>query len=442
MPVWVPGVETKIYQGIAKIAARQLGRLDPVLSIYTKRSVACGEVTLGKSDIDLTILIEPLPDVRSEARFLRDLAARYAVLKRFFPCLGECEVGTRAELESWYRSQSYGWYWYRDRGWLNLYGEQFAKPYVPLSEGEGRDSVLWWFFWAWERLPDFYRAGNVRACCNLFLDMVNVYYLYLGAFHAPKRRVEVFEHWLATVPPSRERDKIQRGFQRGFRGNYRALKQWLYSESLKLCDALHPHVTRELAGKVSDAELRCQVPFSFSQRRYLLVDPLNREQVEHTLETMQTNTGVFVTSETALKLYLYHRNPWEYYTLKASNRDFPLSPPPQEALQRAVCFSLYKVVPRRAGFSIGRRADRSTTIGPRYAQCKLYVDHGIVATSAEDLLRQYQLRYGTWPYTQTVSRDGYFLHDYPIVCQIIEKISQQETFAMSIPQPSVPTGSQ
>ena len=234
MPAWKQSIATEIYLLIARIVARQLGRLDPVLGVYTKRSVACGEVTFGKSDIDLTLLIEPLPDVHTEARFLRDLTARYAVLKRFFPCLGECEVGTRAELESWYRSQSYGWYWYRDRGWLNLYGEQFERPRVSLTEGEGRDSLLWWFFWAWERLPGFYRAGNVRTCCNLFLDMVNVYLLYLGTFHAPKRRAEVFEHWLATVPPSRERDEIRRGFQKGFRGNYRALTRWIYVESLQL----------------------------------------------------------------------------------------------------------------------------------------------------------------------------------------------------------------
>jgi predicted nucleotidyltransferase len=126
MSIWTPSVETSIYRAIACVAARQLGRLDPVLSVYTRRSVACGEVVFGRSDIDLHILIEPLPNVSAEARFLRDFAARYAALQRVFLCLGDCEVSTEAELASWYRSRPYTWY--RDRGWQRLYGKEFQRP--------------------------------------------------------------------------------------------------------------------------------------------------------------------------------------------------------------------------------------------------------------------------------------------------------------------------
>jgi predicted nucleotidyltransferase len=219
-------VGTKIYRFIANVAARQLGRFAPVQSVYTRRSVACGEVTFGKSDLDLHILIEPLPSVQTEARFLRDLAARYVGLERIFPCLDQwCHVSTRAELESWYRSQPY--IWYRNRGWLNLYGEQFERPRLPLTEGEERDSLLWWFFWAWERLPGFYRVGNLRTCCNLFLDMVNVYGLYVGAFNVPQRRAEVLQYWQTLYPPARESATLARGFSTGFRGRYRPLLHWL-----------------------------------------------------------------------------------------------------------------------------------------------------------------------------------------------------------------------
>jgi hypothetical protein len=151
------------------------------------------------------------------------------------------------------------------------------------------------------------------------------------------------------------------------------------------------------------------------------------------LALMERNAEVIVSTEKTLKLYLYHRNPWEYYTVQADGRLFPLSPPPEEALLRVVRFSLHKEAARKAGLSAGRKRDRSVTVGRKYAQCKLYVDHGVVATSAEDLLRQYQLHYGAWPYTGVASRDVYFLQDYPIVCQTIEEISQQKTFGMSTP---------
>lgn len=423
--MWAPGVETKVYQYIARIAAKQLGKFDSVLGVYAKRSVASGEVVLGKSDIDLTILLAPCVDVHAEARGLKDLAARYALLKRLWPCLGDCEVGTRTELENWYRSPSYSWYWYRDRGWLRLHGEEFLRPRPSFNETEGRDSLLWWFFWAWERLPGFYRAGDVRTCCNLLLDMANAYYLYLGEFHTSKRRAEVLAQWLKDISPSRERDELRGGFQAGFRGNYRALQRWLYIESLKLGEALSLHATRTLAGKISDVELPCQVPFSFSPRRYVLVDPLNRERVEAALETLRKKPEVFVTTEGALKLYLYHRNPWEYYSLTTCGQRFALSPPPDEVLRKTVRFSLHKIVPRRAGFSIGRRADRSTTIGLRYAQCQLYIEHGIIATNAPELVQQHQRHYGTWLHPESVSREVYFLRDYPRICRVIEEMSLQ-----------------
>jgi len=430
MPIWAPSVETKLYQFIARIAARQLGRCEPVQSVYTRRSVACGEVILGRSDIDLHVLIEPLPDVHAEARFLRDFAARYAALKRVLPCLGDCEASTRVELESWYRSRPYTWY--RDRGWVKLYGKEFKRPFAALTDGEERDSLLWWFFWAWERLPGFFRTGNVRICCNLFLDMVNAYGLYVGALHAAKRRAEVLQYWLALCPPSREAETFVRGFSAGFRGRYHPLLPWLYGESLKLCDVFSPHVARALEGTGGGTELRCQAPFSFAPRTYLLVDPFREEHVAQALEAMRRSGEVFVTTEKALKLYLYHRNPWEYYTLQASNPQVSLSPPPEEALQQAVRFSLHKEVPRRAGFSPGKKTDRCAAIGRQYAQCRLYVEHGSVATSSEELVQQYRLRYGAWPYIGMASRDHYFLQDYPVVCQTIEEISQQSAFGMFI----------
>lgn len=325
MSVWLQGMETRCYRVIAHMAAKYLGRCDPVLSVYTRRSVACGEVVLGGSDIDLQILIEPLPDVYAEAQFLSKVSARYAVLKRIFPYLGECEVSTEAELESWYRSRPYTWY--RDRGWLKLYGKEYQRPLIAITDGEARDSLLWWFFWAWERLPGFYRAGNIRTCCNLFLDMVNAYGLYLGALHTPLRRSELLRYWRTLTSPSREQAELWSGFHNGFRGPYGKLLPWLYSESLRLCDALYPHAAYKLDGAGCSAELRSRPPFRFSRRTYLLLDPLHATDVSQALACTEKNPEVVVATEKTLKLYFYHRNPWEYYTVHASDRSGPFTPP-------------------------------------------------------------------------------------------------------------------
>ncbi|MBI3801608.1 MAG: hypothetical protein HY268_32130 [Deltaproteobacteria bacterium] len=422
LPVSMPNLGTTIYRFIAWIAARQLGRLDPVLSVYVRRSVACSEVAFGRSDIDLHILIKPLPDIKVEAEVLRNLAVFYARLKRLFPCLGDCNVSTRAELESLYRNRPYTWY--RDRGWLRVYGEEFVRPYGTLTTATAHDSLLWWFFWAWERLPGFFRAGNVRTCCNLFLDMVNVYGLYIGALHAPQRRAAVLQYWRTLCPPSQELEILTRSFSAGFLGRYRPLLPWLYTEGLKLCNALFLHVPHPLEGEGCGATIHSQVPFSFAPRTYLLVDPLRAEQVTSALAAMQRDAQVFVTTEKALKLSFFHRNPWEYYTIKAHHQDFPCAPPPAGALQQVMHLSLHKEHPRSAGFSIGGKTDRSRTIGPQYAQYRLYTEYGRVAASAEQLIQQYQRHYGAWPYKGVASRDEYFLHDYPVACRAIEDLSR------------------
>ena len=113
------------------------------------------------------------------------------------------------------------------------------------------------------------------------------------------------------------------------------------------------------------------------------------------------------------------------YPLRGNNRPFPFSPPPQEALQRAVRFSLHREVPRREGFAIGQKAGHTPTIGRQYAQCQLYIEQGEIAASAEDLLQQYQQHYGVWPYKGTASRDSYFLQDYPVACKAIDDLSRQ-----------------
>lgn len=423
MSVWMPGIETRLYRFIAKIAASLVGTLDPVLGVYTRRSVTCDEVVFGKSDIDLHILIKPFPEVRSEALFLRDLTATFRRVKRLLPCVGHCEVSTTAELSYWYESRPYTWY--RDRGWLKLYGAEFERPRVPLSDGKRRDSLLWWFFQVWESLPEFYRAGDVRNCCHQFLDMLNAYGLYVGAFDTPKRRADVLRYWQTFNPPAREYEELWRAFHKGFRGNYRALNQWIYRESLKLCDALAPQVIKKLEGEGGSVELQSQVPFGFSRRTYLLVNPLQPEEVRQALFAMQRRPEVCVTTAQTLTLYLYHRNPWEYYTMQGQNRPFSFSSPSSEALQRAVGFCLHREVPRRAMFTLGRKADRSSAIGYQYAQCRLYSDRGTVAADAADLVRQYERCYGTWPYKGSASRDDYFLHDYPVICKTIEDLSRQ-----------------
>ena len=45
-----------VYRAIARVAGAALGSFEFVESVFVRRSVATGEVSLGRSDIDLTIV--------------------------------------------------------------------------------------------------------------------------------------------------------------------------------------------------------------------------------------------------------------------------------------------------------------------------------------------------------------------------------------------------
>ncbi len=416
-------VGTAAYRLVARAAASQLGRLGFVQGVHARRSLACGEISFGRSDIDLTVVIDPSESLDIEVERLRALVRRLDLLHLAVPMLGPAEVGTPAELEEWYRSPILPASPHRDRGWLRLWGKPFERPAISGARDDERDGALPWFFWAWLTLTGDYRRGRVRTCCNMLLDMVNVYYLYTGAFRAPMRRVDIHAHWSRDSGPSREREQVGRALTGPTPRPAGPSLRWIYAESLRVADALYPHVGRRLDGSLPPGELRTRVPFAFKERVYVLVDPARREQVEAALDRMEREPNVVVATERLLKLYFYHRNPWEYFTSADDAARNGLQPPPEDALRRAIRYYLHRVVPRRIGQAIGTRVDRSETLGPQYAQGRLWLDQRFIAASREQLTSRYRVAYGAWPYQSTTSRDEYFRREYPLTCRAIDDLA-------------------
>ncbi len=404
-------VETEIYRAIARLAARNLGTLDEVIGVYARRSVAVGEVVLGRSDIDLHAVIAPPASLDSESALLSELARRFARMKRLAPCLGHLDVSTRRELDAWYREQPFQWY--RDRAWLPLDGEEFERPRGGLH-GSGKDRILWWFFWAALLLPKSFRAGDARTCCNLVLDMFDVYRLYVGSSDEPLSRAALVELWSESRPPGAERDSILRAYRRGFRGHRGAALVPLYRESLALHDALFAQTAARLEGSASGT-LASRVPPRFTGRTYVLVDVESRRALDEALETMRRDETVWVLTEAGLKLYLLHRNPWEHRMLSAAGDGFELVPPPRSAFRQVMQRFLYREIPRHYGLCGDRRH-----IGPLYAQTRLYAAEQLVAADGPDLRRAYRRRYGGELLTDG-SRQEYFRDRYPVVCRIIDE---------------------
>jgi hypothetical protein len=171
--------------------------------------------------------------------------------------------------------------------------------------------------------------------------------------------------------------------------------------------------------------LRCLSPFTFAEKNYLLLDPFQQDRVEDALTAMKEDATVFTTTPEALALYWRHRNPWEYYAIRDATHPAPFSPPSGRALRQSLQASLTPEIPRRIGCTLGRKGRGSMAIGLQYAQHQLYADHRIIARNAEELMSQYQLYYGEWPYSGTDLREVYFPHDYPLLCQAIDSLTRK-----------------
>jgi hypothetical protein len=431
----VASLGTKAYGALARAAARGIGSLGFVRGVYARRSLACGEIIFGRSDIDLTVLIDRPAGLEAEVAHLLALSRRFAAVSTALPLFGPPEVATAAELADWYRSPDFPATPERDRGWLRLYGEPFAPPNAHGSPPALRRQNLPWLFWAWTSLPDFHRAGRVRTCCNLLLDMIDVLQLSAGRVHGPSRRAAVLARWSADLAPGPEIDDLARVLRGGRPRAPSDLLRWVYRQSLEVADALDDHAGERLEGVVPATEVVTRVPFSYRPRRYLLVDPRCTGALGDALDRMERDPEVFVTTARALRLYLVHRNPWEYFTIADPEVRAALQPPREDVLRRAVRYYLHRIVPRRLGLAIGTGADRSRTIGPQIAQARLWVEHGVVARGHADLVALWRDRYGDWPWRPANSCGEYFTREYPLVCRAMDAVAARLGATTAEPTP-------
>ncbi len=403
---------TDLYRSLGRLAARSFGSIDAVVGVYARRSVAVGEVAPGRSDIDLHVLIADPASVDAEAELMLALAERLRLLRRSVRVLGHFDVSTRGELERWYAEQPA--YWYRDRAWLHLWGDEFERPRTEL-EGARKDALLWQFFALWEQFTWRFRADDARRCSNVFLDMFDMLRLYEGRSREPLGRAELAELWYASGPPSRERTAIFGAQHRRVRAHPRETLEPLFRESL----ALHEVACRDSSGVIeglTNGSLASHVPPSFSPRTILVIDPDDRAAVEAAIAAVRKDERVWPLPESAIRTYLTHRNPWEYAPLVAANPGLALAEPPADAFRRSVRIILYKELPRHFGF-----AGNHQLVGNLYAQRRLYTTDGIVVASAEELADAYRERFGVSPRTDG-TQAVYFRTHYPRIQEVIDEL--------------------
>ncbi|MEW6269235.1 MAG: hypothetical protein AB1689_08065 [Thermodesulfobacteriota bacterium] len=417
-----------LYRGVARAVALGFARLGFVRSVYVRRSVACGEAVLPRSDLDLTIVVEPAADLEQEVTRMRALARRLATMRRLVPVLGAAEVATRAELELWYRSPWFPGSAERDRGWLRLWGDEMARPAVDAPAHEAWRQNLPWFFWAWQSLPSYVRARRVRACCNLVLDMLNVAWLGQGIVRGPVRRADLLDAWAARGGDEAALARLRAVLRGRAPVNAGALLRWLYRQSLRIAHEL-PDDAREPAFTTAHGRVATRVPFSYAARTYLLVDLDDDVAVDTALDAMLAGPSVAVTTPRALWRYLRERNPWEWWCIEDAEQRARLAAPSDEALLRAIRYYAHPIPLRRLGLAIGTGVDRRDTIAPQYAQARLWLDRGVVATGRDALGVAWRESYEAWPYPQAATTDAFFARCYAILRRDVDELARRTGIA-------------
>ena len=233
--LWAPRAETAVYRVIAAGAARLLGRLDGVRSVYARRSVASGEVVLGRSDVDLHVIVEPFADLEQEGRALAVLARRVRLLRRLLPILGDCDVSTPAELDVWYRGRPGNWY--RDRGWRRLWGEPYERPGPPSDLGAARESIARWAVLALQKLPELVHLGLAHHATNVAADLLYARSLLRGG-PGNERRLGVLDRWRCEDPSDPRRQRLVAAYADACRRDRAGIVPLVQQLVLELADAL------------------------------------------------------------------------------------------------------------------------------------------------------------------------------------------------------------
>jgi hypothetical protein len=144
VPSILKDISNGTYRMIGRAVARVLGSFDFVESVFIRRSVATREVSFGRSDIDLTIVVSSPLATPEEAGRLLELNRSYMLLRACIPILGECLIYDRRELDRAYRTDPFRASLDR-RSALPVYGKPVGIPTVPIRAHNAAQSSIVWF---------------------------------------------------------------------------------------------------------------------------------------------------------------------------------------------------------------------------------------------------------------------------------------------------------
>jgi len=205
------------YRFASRAIASVFGSFDFVEGVYLRRTAATGEVAFGRSDIDLTIILASPMAANGGPDRLMHLVRCCQMLRMLVPRLGECEVGTAAELIRSYRADPYRASLDR-RTAVTLYGKPLEIPHLPVTAA---DALTWLVIWFAHYVPLAMQRGSRRNMRKFVLEMWSAARTATGDIKEPYPSRRIAESaWRALAGdafPLSDADSVETLFQTGCR---------------------------------------------------------------------------------------------------------------------------------------------------------------------------------------------------------------------------------
>jgi predicted nucleotidyltransferase len=306
-----------IYHLASKLSARWLGLSPVVESVYVHRSVATGEVSFGRSDIDLLVIVRRPRGERADGPETAALYGWLRLARLANPALGHIEIHDPVRLERWIRIDTYRGSQDR-RSALRLYGNPVAWKEMPVRR---EDAVRRFAVWAEGFFPVAVRQRNRRNLRKIALEMWCTFATATGLFEEPcLTRPEMAARWAASE---------QAPLLETLTGDpFRA-----FSVVFHLAKALHDSLLPPLGALRDPLAIQLLMPPRYRQRTLVVLpdadSPLPREAFQ---------PGSFLCTPETFDLCLHYQNPFLAWVCPPQLTALGMAPPATADFVRAAVF--------------------------------------------------------------------------------------------------------
>lgn len=401
-----------IYSNIIKYITKRFRHFEPIKGMYLRGSVSTGDAILGKSDIDLVILIKNFGDPLQEAQFLYYLSKEYLKLKKLFPILGECTMLDSEDMPVWFGTRTYRAF--ESKTWKKLYGNATIPEYE-LKEEDILYRICWKVF---EYLPRAYIRNDTKILTFLFLEIAMLIFYLEGKISKPIIERRQFLNLLPELDPQNicHYKYMRKSFLSQFRLKF-PLKDFVYFRLLSLLDKLYYRYLPLREYKLLPGSYASYSAFEPFSPTYVIISSLPDEKnFQNLLRSADLKTQ-FVIPETVFKLYLYYKNPLACFSLKYQGQPLTLKIS-KEWLDKFIKMRSTRREIREYPF--GRLTP--TEIINIVIQVQLYYERHYIAFDRIALREEYKKQFKKWPFTEIKNIKLYYYRDFPLLWEILNKL--------------------